>query len=142
MTLVAASWTARTMASVVAWSRPPSWQTASTKLRANGSTRRSLGRMRVQGRFAAPGHRPLRSRQAARRLQGHAADDRLAAADAAEHAPMTVALGANAAVLGDEGVVVAAAPGGGDGETGAVLEGHHRRQRQQPLGQGVRELGE
>src|SRR5262245_7390690 len=74
------------------------------------------------GRLAGARHGPLRPRQAARRLDRHAADNRLAAGDAAEHSAVTIRLGADAVALVDEWVVVLAAAGAGDGETGAVLE--------------------
>src|SRR5579885_2197776 len=49
MTLLTASWAARTTASVVARSRPQTEQTASRKARASTTWRKSLGKVRVQG---------------------------------------------------------------------------------------------
>src|SRR5258708_3807254 len=69
-------------------------------------------------------HRPLGAWQAARRLYRDPARDRLAAADAAEHAAVPVRLRADPLRFADEDVVVRAAARRGDAETRTVLERH------------------
>ena len=60
-------------------------------------------------------------RQAARRFDGDAADDRFAAADAAEHSAMAIRLRSDAVTLGNERIVVGAAPRLSHRETGAIF---------------------
>ena len=89
--------------------------------------------------LAAFGYRLLRAGQAAGRLDRNAADDRLAAGNAAKHAAVAIAFGADDSTLvrrqWDKGVVVGAAAGRGDSETYSIFEGRHRRQGQKRLGQ-------
>ncbi len=65
----------------------------------------------------------LRSRQTAGGFDRDSADNRLAAADAAQHAPVTIGVGADASLLRDERVVVLACSRYGNLEDGAVFKG-------------------
>ena len=79
------------------------------------------------GRLSGAGHGFLWLGEAAGGLDGDSADDRFTAADAAEHAAVAVAFGADVSFLGNKRIVVITTPRGGHAETGAVLKGENRR---------------
>src|SRR4051812_38715048 len=67
-------------------------------------------------------------RNTARRFDCHPKDDRFTAADATEHAAMTVGHRADALALGNEGIVVGTTPAGGDRKASPILKGSDSRQ--------------